>query len=106
VAKLHKRSDGVYTMGLVIVSPFKAASAPSNTTRKVLRPTSPRPRGLRVVSCSTPNDAYWTIQQSIEHDDPIIFCEPKSRYWERARSIWIIRPKDSSRLRYVARAAT
>jgi 2-oxoisovalerate dehydrogenase E1 component beta subunit len=23
------------------------------------------------------------IQQSIDHDDPIIFCEPKSRYWER-----------------------
>ena len=23
------------------------------------------------------------IQQSIEHDDPIIFCEPKSRYWEK-----------------------
>ncbi len=39
--------------------------------------------GLRVVSCSTPNDAYWIIQQSIEHDDPIIFCEPKSRYWEK-----------------------
>ena len=35
------------------------------------------------MSCSTPNDAYWMIQQSIEHDDPIIFCEPKSRYWEK-----------------------
>jgi pyruvate dehydrogenase E1 component beta subunit len=23
------------------------------------------------------------IQQSIESDDPIIFCEPKSRYWEK-----------------------
>jgi pyruvate/2-oxoglutarate/acetoin dehydrogenase E1 component len=23
------------------------------------------------------------IQQSIEHDDPIIFCEPKCRYWEK-----------------------
>jgi pyruvate dehydrogenase E1 component beta subunit len=23
------------------------------------------------------------IQQSIEHDDPIIFCEPMSRYWEK-----------------------
>jgi pyruvate dehydrogenase E1 component beta subunit len=23
------------------------------------------------------------IQQAIEHDDPIIFCEPKSRYWEK-----------------------
>jgi pyruvate dehydrogenase E1 component beta subunit len=39
--------------------------------------------GLRVVSCSNPNDAYWMIQQSIAHPDPIIFCEPKARYWEK-----------------------
>jgi pyruvate dehydrogenase E1 component beta subunit len=39
--------------------------------------------GLRVVSPSSANDAYWMIQQSIAHDDPIIFCEPKCRYWEK-----------------------
>jgi 2-oxoisovalerate dehydrogenase E1 component beta subunit len=39
--------------------------------------------GLKVVSCASPNDAYWMIQQSIASDDPIIFLEPKRRYWEK-----------------------
>src|SRR5580700_4124558 len=83
VAKLHKRSDGVYTMGLVIRIPFQggigAIEHHSESPEAYFAATA----GLRVVSCSTPNDAYWMIQQSIEHDDPIIFCEPKSRYWEK-----------------------
>ncbi len=83
VAKLHKRSDGVYTMGLVIRLPFQggigAIEHHSESPEAYFAATA----GLRVVACSTPNDAYWMIQESIEHDDPIIFCEPKCRYWER-----------------------
>ncbi len=40
--------------------------------------------GLRVVACSGPADAYWMIQQSIACDDPVIFFEPKRRYWDKA----------------------
>ncbi|QEO09018.1 alpha-ketoacid dehydrogenase subunit beta [Protaetiibacter larvae] len=39
--------------------------------------------GLRVVSPATPNDAYWMIQQAITSDDPVLFFEPKSRYWQK-----------------------
>jgi pyruvate dehydrogenase E1 component beta subunit len=39
--------------------------------------------GLRVVSPSTPNDAYWMIQEAIASNDPVIFMEPKSRYWQK-----------------------
>ena len=39
--------------------------------------------GLRVVSPSTPNDAYWMIRQAIESNDPVMFFEPKSRYWPK-----------------------
>ncbi|HTB09103.1 MAG TPA: alpha-ketoacid dehydrogenase subunit beta [Acidimicrobiales bacterium] len=83
VAKLHKRSDGVYNMSLVIRLPFQggigAIEHHSESPEAYFAATA----GLRVVACSTPNDAYWMIQQSIDHDDPIIFCEPKSRYWEK-----------------------
>jgi 2-oxoisovalerate dehydrogenase E1 component beta subunit len=83
VAKLHKRSDGVYNMALVIRIPFQggigAIEHHSESPEAYFAATA----GLRVVACSTPNDAYWMIQESIEHNDPIIFCEPKSRYWER-----------------------
>jgi len=40
--------------------------------------------GLRVVACSGPADAYTMIQQSIRCDDPVIFFEPKRRYWDKA----------------------
>jgi pyruvate dehydrogenase E1 component beta subunit len=70
-------------MGLVIRIPFQggigAIEHHSESPEAYFAATA----GLRVVSCSTPNDAYWMIQESIEHDDPIIFCEPKSRYWEK-----------------------
>ena len=83
VAKLHKRTDGVYVMGLVIRLPFQGGIGAIEHHSESPEAYFAQTAGLRVVSCSTPNDAYWMIQQSIEHDDPIIFCEPKSRYWEK-----------------------
>ena len=40
--------------------------------------------GLRVVACANSTDAYAMIQQSIRCDDPVIFFEPKRRYWDKA----------------------
>jgi 2-oxoisovalerate dehydrogenase E1 component beta subunit len=40
--------------------------------------------GLRVVACGDAADAFAMIQQSISCDDPVIFFEPKRRYWDRA----------------------
>lgn len=39
--------------------------------------------GLKVVVPATPNDAYWLLRQSITSRDPVIFLEPKRRYWAR-----------------------
>ena len=39
--------------------------------------------GLKVVACSNPSDAYWMLRQAIACDDPVIFFEPKRRYWEK-----------------------
>jgi pyruvate dehydrogenase E1 component beta subunit len=83
VAKMHKRSEGVYIMGLVIRLPFQGGIGAIEHHSESPEAYFAHTAGLRVVSCSTPNDAYWMIQQAIEHDDPIIFCEPKSRYWEK-----------------------
>ncbi|MEW2507770.1 alpha-ketoacid dehydrogenase subunit beta [Amycolatopsis sp. NPDC047767] len=40
--------------------------------------------GLRVVACAGPADAHRLIQQAIACDDPVIFYEPKRRYWDKA----------------------
>ena len=39
-----------------------------------------RPQGR--LAARTRNDAYWMIQQAIASDDPVVFMEPKRRYWE------------------------
>lgn len=39
--------------------------------------------GLKVVSCSNPNDAYWMIQQAVASSDPVVFLEPKRRYHDK-----------------------
>jgi pyruvate dehydrogenase E1 component beta subunit len=39
--------------------------------------------GLRVVACADPADAFTMIQQAIRSDDPVIFFEPKRRYWDK-----------------------
>lgn len=37
--------------------------------------------GLMVVTPGTPADAYSLLRASIAQDDPVIFLEPKRRYW-------------------------
>ncbi|KUI01781.1 2-oxoisovalerate dehydrogenase [Mycobacterium sp. IS-3022] len=39
--------------------------------------------GLKVAVPSTPSDAYWLLRQSITSRDPVIYLEPKRRYWTR-----------------------
>jgi pyruvate dehydrogenase E1 component beta subunit len=37
-----------------------------------------------VVSCASAHDAYHLIQQALRSDDPVIFFEPKRRYWDKS----------------------
>ena len=39
--------------------------------------------GLRVVSPATPADAFVMIQQAVASPDPVMFFEPKARYWDK-----------------------
>jgi len=40
--------------------------------------------GLKVVTCSNPPDAFSMLREAIACDDPVIFFEPKRRYWTKA----------------------
>jgi len=40
--------------------------------------------GLRVVAPGDPESAFEMIQQAIACPDPVIFLEPKRRYWDKA----------------------
>jgi 2-oxoisovalerate dehydrogenase E1 component beta subunit len=83
VAKLHFRSRGHLKMPIVIRIPFGGGIGAVEHHSESPEAQFAHTAGLKVVSCSNPVDAYWMIQQAITSDDPIVFFEPKRRYWEK-----------------------
>jgi 2-oxoisovalerate dehydrogenase E1 component beta subunit len=81
VAKMHYRTAGAVTMPITIRVPFGggigAVEHHSESPEAYFTHTS----GLRVISCSNPQDAYTMIRQAVASDDPVLFFEPKRRYW-------------------------
>jgi pyruvate dehydrogenase E1 component beta subunit len=84
LAKMHKRSRGLITMPIVVRIPFGGGIGAVEHHSESPEAYFAHTAGLKVVACSNPVDAYWMIQQSIALDDPVIFFEPKRRYWEKA----------------------
>jgi pyruvate dehydrogenase E1 component beta subunit len=83
VAKLHFRSQGRVKMPIVIRIPFGGGIGAVEHHSESPEAQFALTAGLKVVSCSNANDAYWMIQQAIASDDPIVFMEPKRRYWDQ-----------------------
>ncbi len=84
LAKMHYRSKGKVKLPIVIRIPFGGGIGAVEHHSESPEAYFAHTAGLRVVACSNPVDAYFMIQQAIACDDPIIFFEPKRRYWEKA----------------------
>jgi len=83
VAKVQFRSQGAWQMPMVIRIPFGGGIGAVEHHSESPESLFCHIAGLRVMSCSTAADAYWMIQEAIECPDPVIFFEPKRRYWEK-----------------------
>lgn len=83
LAKMHYRSQGSVKLPVVIRVPFGGGIGAVEHHSESPEAYFAHTAGLRVVSCSNPADAYWMIQQAIASDDPVMFFEPKRRYWEK-----------------------
>ena len=84
LAKMHYRSRGTLSLPVVIRVPFGggigAVEHHSESPEALFAHTA----GLRVVSPATPADAYTMVQEAIASPDPVLFFEPKARYWDKA----------------------
>jgi pyruvate dehydrogenase E1 component beta subunit len=84
LAKMRARALGAVTLPVVVRIPvgggIGAVEHHSESNEAYFAHTA----GLRVVCCADPVDAHFMIQQAIASDDPVIFYEPKRRYWEKA----------------------
>lgn len=85
LAKLTNRSEGFLEMPVVIRVPYGGGIGAVEHHSESPEAYFAHTAGLRVVSPSNPNDAYWMIQQAIESRDPVLFFEPKRRYWQKGQ---------------------
>lgn len=84
LAKMHYRSKGHVRLPVTVRIPFAGGIGGVEHHSESPEAYFAHTAGLKVVSCSNPVDAYFMIQQAIASDDPVIFLEPKRRYWEKA----------------------
>ncbi|WP_251443513.1 MULTISPECIES: alpha-ketoacid dehydrogenase subunit beta [unclassified Microbacterium] len=83
LAKITARHQGAVSMPVVIRIPYGGHIGAVEHHQESPETYFAHTPGLRVVSPSTPNDAYWMIQEAIASNDPVVFLEPKSRYWPK-----------------------
>ncbi|MGD0556084.1 MAG: alpha-ketoacid dehydrogenase subunit beta [Streptosporangiaceae bacterium] len=84
VAKMRYRSRGLVTLPMVIRIPFGGGIGAVEHHSESPEALFAHIPGLRVVACANAAEAYTMIQQSIASEDPVIFFEPKRRYWDKA----------------------
>jgi 2-oxoisovalerate dehydrogenase E1 component beta subunit len=84
LAKMHYRSSGNVKMPITIRIPYGGGIGAVEHHSESPESYFAHTPGLKVVTCSNPADAYSMIQQTVASDDPIIFFEPKRRYWDKA----------------------
>jgi 2-oxoisovalerate dehydrogenase E1 component beta subunit len=84
LAKMRYRSRGQVALPIVIRIPFGGGIGAVEHHSESPEALFAHTPGLRVVACSNAADAFTMIQQSVSSDDPVIFFEPKRRYWDKA----------------------
>ncbi|GGQ46459.1 2-oxoisovalerate dehydrogenase subunit beta [Couchioplanes caeruleus subsp. azureus] len=83
VAKMYYRSMGKVRIPIVIRIPYGGGIGAVEHHSESPEAYFAHTAGLKVVTCANPADAYVMIQQAIASDDPVVFFEPKRRYWEK-----------------------
>jgi pyruvate dehydrogenase E1 component beta subunit len=83
LAKLHNRTRGKVALPVVVRVPFGGGIGGVEHHCDSSEAYYTHTPGLRVVAPGTPADAYLLLRQAVACPDPVIFLEPKRRYWTR-----------------------
>ncbi|MDQ1572229.1 MAG: 2-oxoisovalerate dehydrogenase component beta subunit [Actinomycetota bacterium] len=83
LAKLHYRTRGNVRMPITVRVPYGGGIGSVEHHSESPEAYFAHTAGLRVVTCSNPQDAHTMIRQAIASDDPVMFFEPKRRYWAK-----------------------
>ncbi|EME62639.1 alpha-ketoacid dehydrogenase subunit beta [Amycolatopsis decaplanina] len=83
VAKLRNRTRGALSLPMVIRIPYAGGIGGVEHHCDSSEAYYTHTPGLRVVTPGTPQDAYDLLRDAIDSPDPVIFLEPKCRYWSK-----------------------
>jgi 2-oxoisovalerate dehydrogenase E1 component beta subunit len=84
LAKLGARLGGAGRLPVVIRIPYGGGIGAVEHHSESPETLFAHVPGLRVITPATPQDAFWMMRQAITSPDPVIFFEPKRRYWDKA----------------------
>jgi 2-oxoisovalerate dehydrogenase E1 component beta subunit len=83
IAKYRTRTMGACNMQVVIRIPYGGNIGAIEQHSESPETYYAHTAGLKVVTPASPSDAYALLTAAIRDPDPVIFLEPKSRYWMR-----------------------
>jgi 2-oxoisovalerate dehydrogenase E1 component beta subunit len=83
VAKYRYRTKGLASVPIVIRIPFGGGIRGKEHHGESPETYYAHTAGLKVVVPSTPLDAFALLSASIADPDPVVFLEPKARYWTK-----------------------
>jgi 2-oxoisovalerate dehydrogenase E1 component subunit beta len=86
LAKLHNRTRGLVSLPIVVRIPVGGGIGGVEHHCDSSEAYYAHTPGLRVVTPGTASDAYRLLRQSISCPDPVIFLEPKRRYWSKEQA--------------------
>jgi 2-oxoisovalerate dehydrogenase E1 component beta subunit len=81
VAKYRNRTRGTVGLPMVIRIPYGGGIGAVEHHSESPEAYYAHTAGLTVVSPGTPADAYALLRAAIGYPDPVVFLEPKRRYW-------------------------
>ncbi|HEY7049318.1 MAG TPA: alpha-ketoacid dehydrogenase subunit beta [Jatrophihabitantaceae bacterium] len=84
LAKLRNRTRGRIELPVVIRIPYGGGIGGVEHHSDSSEAYFVHTAGLRVVTPGTPADAYDLLRAAIDCPDPVIFFEPKRRYWAKS----------------------
>ncbi|MBP2337608.1 pyruvate dehydrogenase E1 component beta subunit [Saccharothrix coeruleofusca] len=83
LAKLRNRTRGRVEVPVVIRVPYGGGIGGVEHHCDSSEAYYTHTPGLRVVTPGTPDDAYRLLRDAIDSPDPVVFLEPKRRYWTK-----------------------
>ena len=84
LAKMRYRTKGRAQLPVVVRIPYGGGIGAIEHHSESPEALFAHTAGLRVVSPSNPADAYLMMREAIASPDPVLFFEPKGRYWDKA----------------------